>query len=558
MQRAYDVQVSRALDLHRSGQIAAAKEIYARLFIENDRDAYLTGLLGVVALQEGHRAEAERLWRRSLGLACTPPVYIGNINNLAVTLFEDGRNDEAAQLLRDAEIPAWSGFEPPDERQLKSILSLVLCLRRVELMKKARTTLEPIGALLPDNRDVQTLLAATRIADEDFGAALNILERLAGDDDLWTMTARLRCERVVGRQAEAEADHRKVLQLASVHVCDDFRDDRKTVLVINSGEAAMPVSSVFELHFSGNYPQQLADVLKDDFNFVSVLEGGELAKLDDLKPHVVLNNMVNAEVLCRDETFKYELAALADSFGVPVINHPLQAATTTRQRIAFWLKDLDNVVVPRTVRFQVEDGAFDAQADALEAELGYPVIIRTIFNQRGIGMERIDDRRALAQELAARIGDQIYAHAFVDNRAGEPFFRKFRVAIVGDEIIPVRLDFSDSWKVHGRIKPERKLFYRQRRYLLDVEKRILAAPNDVLTEGAMRTLHDIREKIPLDIFGVDFDVAPDGRIVFYEANASMYLLEYLGPDNADLYRPVDANARAVAAIKALLERKSAG
>lgn len=38
----------------------------------------------------------------------------------------------------------------------------------------------------------------------------------------------------------------------------------------------------------------------------------------------------------------------------------------------------------------------------------------------------------------------------------------------------------------------------------------------------------------------------------------MYLLEYLGPDDADLYHPVDANARAHAAIKAYLERRIAG
>jgi hypothetical protein len=558
MPPAYEVQVSRALDLHRSGHVAAASAIYQRLLLEHEDDANLIGLLGVVAVQEGRRDEAEGLWRRSLGLACAAPVYIRNINNLAATLFEDGRNGEAAQLLEHAVIPPWSGIEAPDEQQLESILSLAMCLRRVKLTKTARAMLEPVGALLPDNKDVQTLQAACRIADEDFAAALDILQRFAGADDLWTLTARLHCERMLGREAEAEADHRQALQRASVYVGDDVRADRKTVLVINSGDGIMPVSSVFELHFSGNYPSQLAEVLKDDFNFISVFGDSEFVKLDGLKPNVVLNNIVNAEVLSRDDTFKHKLSALVDSFGVPVINHPLQAALTTRQRIAFGLKDLDNVVVPKTIRFAVDGGALESQANALEVELGYPLIIRTIFNQRGVGMEKVDDRRGLTRELAARIGDQIYAHAFVDSRAGEPYYRKFRVAVVGDQIVPVRLDFGDSWKVHGRIKPERKLFYRQRRHLLDVEKRILAPPNDILTEGAMQALRDLRKKIPLDIFGVDFDVAPDGRILFFEANASMYLLEYLGPDDADLFRPAAATARATAAIKAYLERKCAG
>jgi hypothetical protein len=558
MQSVYDTQLSQALDLHRNGRINEAKEIYSRLLHENGSDANLIGLLGMVAVQQGNRAEAETLWMRSLRLECEPWVYIRNINNLAATLFEDGRDQAAAQLLESAEIPSWRGDQPPDDRQIKWILSLTICLQRAALTRKARPLLEAVGAVRPNDRDAQLLLADARLADMDFSGALEILERHAGSDDLWIVTARLQCERELGLRAAAEADYRKVLQLASVHVCEGLRDDRKTVLVINSGDAMTPTSSAFDFHFHANYPSQVAQVLKDEFNFASIFVDADVAKLNGLKPHLVLNNMVNAEVLNRDATFKYDLAALADSFGVPVINHPLQAALTTRQRVAFWLKDLDNVLVPRTMRFRADGTTIDSQVSLLEAELGYPLIIRTTSNQRGIGMEKIDDRRALRQELLSRIGQQLYAHPFIDSRAGAEFFRKFRAAVVGDEIIPVRLDFSDSWKVSGRILPDRKKFYRQRPQLLDEEKRLLAAPNDVVTDGVMHALRDIRAKIPLDIFGIDFDVSRDGRIVFYEANASMYLLQYLAPDDADLFHPVDVDAHLRTAIKAHLQRRMAG
>ena len=556
MQSAHDGRFSQALDLHRRGQVAAAKAIYNRLLAEKGEDADVIGLLGVVALQEGNRAEAERLWMQSLRLPCKPWVYIRNINNLATTLLEDRRAAEATQLLQDAEIPSWDGAEPPDGRQLTSILSLALCLRRAKLTKKARALLEPIGAALPDDRDAQTLLADVRLADEDFGAALEILERFADSDDLWTMTARLQCEQALGRQAEAEVDRRKVLQLASVHVCQGFRDDRKTILVLNSGEALTATGSAFDLHFSGNFPSQVAQALKDDFNFVSIFGDSEFAKLDGLRPHLVLNNIVNAEILCRDSTFRHDLAAVADSFGVPVINHPLRAAETTRQRVAFWLKDVDNLVAPRTLRFEVDGDALDAQVASLEAELSYPLIIRTTTSQRGVGMEKVDDRPSLIRELSARVGRQIYAHPFVDSRAGA-LFRKFRIAVVGEEIIPVRLDYRDFWKVHGRILPERKAFYRQRPHLLREEERLLAAPNEVLSERVLDTLREVRRRVPLDIFGVDFDVRPDGQVVFFEANASMYLLEVLGPDDADLFHPAAPVLRLQNAIKAYFERKMA-
>jgi hypothetical protein len=36
-------------------------------------------------------------------------------------------------------------------------------------------------------------------------------------------------------------------------------------------------------------------------------------------------------------------------------------------------------------------------------------------------------------------------------------------------------------------------------------------------------LEVIRHRIPLDVFGIDFDVNADGSLVFYEANAAMNL-----------------------------------
>jgi hypothetical protein len=45
----------------------------------------------------------------------------------------------------------------------------------------------------------------------------------------------------------------------------------------------------------------------------------------------------------------------------------------------------------------------------------------------------------------------------------------------------------------------------------------------MLGRSVIQALRAIRERIPLDVFGVDFDVNADGRLVFYEANATMNL-----------------------------------
>ena len=96
-------------------------------------------------------------------------------------------------------------------------------------------------------------------------------------------------------------------------------------------------------------------------------------------------------------------------------------------------------------------------------------------------MVQIVDRADLLREFQTRDGEEIYANEFVENRAADGLFRKFRATYIGDTIIPTRVDFSEKWMVHGRRTPERKLFYRQRPDLLELERKILN-PSEPCTE----------------------------------------------------------------------------
>ena len=55
----------------------------------------------------------------------------------------------------------------------------------------------------------------------------------------------------------------------------------------------------------------------------------------------------------------------------------------------------------------------------------------------------------------------------------------------------------------------------------------------------MQSLRAIRQRINLDIFGLDFDVDAAGRVVFHEANATMNLFstasqEAPNPESAEI------------------------
>jgi hypothetical protein len=401
------------------------------------------------------------------------------------------------------------------------------------------------------------LLAELRLQDEDYEAALEALNSIEDTHDLWTLSARLKCARAMSAKDEIRTFRDSLLRSSSIYVDDNHRKERMTILCVNSLDNVPVTESLFDLHFHANYPTQLARRMKDRFNFISVFPESPYIDRALLKADIVLNNIVNGEALsgAGGGNLKEDLSAFVDSIGIPVINHPMRAAMTTRQRMAAALKDLTNVVVPSAIRFIARNEEIDFQVRALEVKLNYPMIVRTTTYQAGLGMAKIEDVTELRRELSAKNGRELYAHNFVENRTEDGWYRKFRAAVVGDEIIPHWVDFSDDWNVHGRASPERKAFYRQRSYLREAEKRVLTIPNDILTRGVLSALADIRQRVPLDIFGIDFDVMQDGRILFFEANACMLLFGPANPEDADIQRYEQPSVRLQNAIIEFLEKK---
>ena len=115
------------------------------------------------------------------------------------------------------------------------------------------------------------------------------------------------------------------------------------------------------------------------------------------------------------------------------------------------------------------------------------------------------------------------------------------------EIFLIRVDRDRHWMVHARKTAPRIAFYLQNLHLLEEEKRICRDPVGELGEPVLRVLQGIAERIPMDIFGIDFDVDPGGQVVFYEANASMNLLSTV--NNREVDYPRHAEERMLAAIR---------
>ena len=170
-------------------------------------------------------------------------------------------------------------------------------------------------------------------------------------------------------------------------------------------------------------------------------------------------------------------------------------------------------------------------------------------------MIKADSRDALTAAFTLGLPENFLATQYVDSRNGREFYRKIRAGIVRDEIILSRVDFSPDWNVRGRKSEKRVPFYLEHLHLLDEEKRICKDPEAELGKSAIQSLRAIRDRIPLDVFGIDFDVDANGMVVFYEANATMNLLT-----TADkrIPNPKEPNDRLMQAFQRYLAFLAAG
>jgi hypothetical protein len=118
-------------------------------------------------------------------------------------------------------------------------------------------------------------------------------------------------------------------------------------------------------------------------------------------------------------------------------------------------------------------------------------------------------------------GTEYYLTSFVDYRSSDGLFRKIRFFFIGDRIIIRHQLVSDHWNVHGA---DRDRFMSHRPTLLDDERRLIEAGIEQLPPITRTALAGIRRAIGLDFFGLDCSLLADGRLILFEANATMNFL----------------------------------
>ena len=208
------------------------------------------------------------------------------------------------------------------------------------------------------------------------------------------------------------------------------------------------------------------------------------------------------------------LSTFAAQAGAGLLNPPGAVARTARDSLPDWLAQIDGAIVPPVLRIDQSQGA----ADVARLRAGEPSarwLLRPVQSHGGEGLVLVEAGADLPlYDWSA--ASQFYLTRFHDFRSADGYYRKYRMIYLAGRPYPYHLAISNHWLVHYFSADMLAHPWKQAE-----EARFLTDPTATLGDGAMRTLAAIGQRLGLDYAGIDFSVLPDGRVLVFEANATM-------------------------------------
>jgi tetratricopeptide (TPR) repeat protein len=224
----------------------------------------------------------------------------------------------------------------------------------------------------------------------------------------------------------------------------------------------------------------------------------------------------------------------------PTLNAPGLIPLTSRDAVANRFANSATVAVAAT-----------RQANRITAGAvrpAYPFLIRPLDSHAGNDLAKIDDADALSAYLAAVSQEEFYLSEFVDSRSADGYYRKYRIVFVDGVAYPVHLAISPRWMIHYYNAP-----MADNAWMRDEEHAFMRDVASVFSGILADGLREIVREIPLDYFGIDCSIAPDGRVLLFEASSAMIVHMR---DPIDLY-PYKAKyvPRIIAALERLFDER---
>ena len=237
----------------------------------------------------------------------------------------------------------------------------------------------------------------------------------------------------------------------------------------------------------------------------------------------VYNNAANAESVA-----EYGLAdivnTLCGALALPVANPPAAVALTSRQRNAERIPAGFDVIFPKTRRFGADMGSLAATRAAIEAEFGFPVLLRDVMSHHDTDIVLAHEPAGLMEGILkfAAANRDFYAIEYCTEEYGPGIFRKLRASVIDGKFYPVHIGFSPNWNVHrAPMDIDEIAFMKARPDLMESEKSYLRDPEGYIGAENVARLEGIAGQAGMDYLGIDYCLRRDGKIIIFEANAAM-------------------------------------
>jgi glutathione synthase/RimK-type ligase-like ATP-grasp enzyme/Tfp pilus assembly protein PilF len=255
----------------------------------------------------------------------------------------------------------------------------------------------------------------------------------------------------------------------------------------------------------GNIPT--AQWLDDRVFAISALYAEFFDPRQPLPPHAVIFNAIGDADLCGEALARAE--EIAARSKAPMVNPPSRVRATGREANARRLAGIAGLIVPAIEK---------RSRAALRAakDLRFPLLLRAPGFHTGRHFLRVDRHDEIAAALTRLPGEDVLAIQYLDARGPDGMARKYRVMVIDGVLYPLHLAVSADWKVHyftADMAANATHRAEEQRFLDDMEA-ALGAP-------AIKALQRVGRTLGLDYAGIDFGLAPDGRVLLFEANATM-------------------------------------
>ena len=236
-----------------------------------------------------------------------------------------------------------------------------------------------------------------------------------------------------------------------------------------------------------------------------------------LGPGAILNHIADPDICSRALA---EVAKIAERTGRPCFNHPAAVARTTRDSVAQLLSGIPGLTVPKTIRVAQRSPAHVRDA-ASDAGMRYPILVRVVGSHGGQDRVKIDKPESMGDIAQLQHeGLPLFLTEFYDFVSPDGLYRKFRIVVVGDDVLVRHCVIGSEWSLHGRGRVQGTD---------EEEQDLFNTFQSKWVPSLAPIFNEIARRLDLDYFGVDCHIDQSRTVLLFEANACMKVLKNFRP-----------------------------